>query len=134
MTFAQDMIELSKKKNKLKLEKNIVNINKRENIKHQRFIFLTDKYFDTIVSVIKKSATYGYRKVIHKFDKNDFKANFPGLGYPNDFIKLWLDELTDYESCYLPIDEENQTKISLQSIEHSVIYYNNNNITVKFQW
>ena len=69
MTFAEDMVELSKKKNKLKLEKNIVNVNRRENIKHQRFIFLTDKYFDTIVSVIKKSATYGYRKVIHKFDK-----------------------------------------------------------------
>tara|TARA_B100001564_G_C20576888_1_gene641106 strand:+ start:562 stop:966 length:405 start_codon:yes stop_codon:yes gene_type:complete len=134
MTFAQDMIELSKKKNKLKLEKNISNINKRENIKHQKFLFLTDKYFDTIVSVIKKSASYGYRKVIHKFDKNDFKANFPGLGYPNDFIKLWLDELTDYESSYLPIDEENQEKISLQGIEYNVIYYNNHNITIKFQW
>jgi len=134
MTFAQDMIELSKKKNKLKLEKNLVNINKRENIKHQKFLFLTDKYFDTIVSVIKKSASYGYRKVIHKFDKNDFKANYPGLGYPNDFIKLWLDELTDYESCYLPIDQENQEKISLQGIDYSVIYYNNHNITIKFQW
>tara|TARA_Y100000768_G_scaffold388191_1_gene382693 strand:- start:239 stop:643 length:405 start_codon:yes stop_codon:yes gene_type:complete len=134
MTFAQDMIELSKKKNKLKLEKNLSNINKRENIKHQKFLFLTDKYFDTIVSVIKKSASYGYRKVIHKFDKNDFKANFPGLGYPNDFIKLWLDELTDYESSYLPIDEENQEKISLQGIEYNVIYYNNHNITIKFQW
>ena len=134
MTFAQDMIELSKKKNKLKLEKNLVNINKRENIKHQKFLFLKDKYFDTIVSVIKKSASYGYRKVIHKFDKNDFKANYPGLGYPNDFIKLWLDELTDYESCYLPIDQENQEKISLQGIDYSVIYYNNHNITIKFQW
>tara|TARA_Y100001935_G_scaffold255554_1_gene269423 strand:- start:404 stop:808 length:405 start_codon:yes stop_codon:yes gene_type:complete len=134
MTFAQDMIELSKKKNKLKLEKNLSNINKRENIKHQKFLFLTDKYFDTIVSIIKRSANYGYRKVIHKFDKNDFKANFPGLGYPNDFIKLWLDELTDYESSYLPIDEENQEKISLQGIECNVIYYNNHHITIKFQW
>ena len=134
MTFAQDMIELSKKKNKLKLEKNISNINKRENIKHQKFLFLKDKYFNTIVTIIKKSASYGYRKVIHKFDKNDFKANFPGLGYPNDFIKLWLDELTDYESSYLPIDEENQEKISLQGIEYNVIYYNNHHITIKFQW
>jgi len=134
MTFAEDMIELSKKQYQLKLEKKLINVNKRDRIKHQIFVFLTDKYFNTIVSVIKKSANYGYRKVIHKFDKNDFKANFSGLGYPNEFIKLWLDELTDYESCYLPIDEENQTKISLQGIEHSVIHYNNHNITIKFQW
>jgi|TARA_B100000787_G_scaffold169935_2_gene162988 cyclopropane fatty-acyl-phospholipid synthase-like methyltransferase len=134
MTFAEDMIELSSRKHKLKLEKKLENINRRENIKHQKFLFLTDKYFDSIVSIIKRSSNYGYRKVFHKFDKNDFKANFRGLGYPNEFIKLWLDELTDYESGYLPVDEENQTIISLQGIDHHVVFYNNNNITIKFQW
>ena len=127
MTFAQDMVELSR-------EKKLENISRRETIKHQKFVFLTDKYFESIVSIIKRSANHGYRDVFHKFDKNDFKANFKGLGYPNEFIKLWLDELTDYESSYLPTDEENQAVISLQGIEHRVMNYNNNNITIKFQW
>lgn len=134
MTFAEDMVELSNKKLKIKMEHNLAIAAKRENIKHVKFLYLTNKYFDNIVSIIKKSANYGYRKVVHKFDKNDFKANFPGLGYPNQFIKLWLDELTDYESCYLPVDEENQTKLSLQGIENTVLFYNKNFITIKFQW
>lgn len=129
------MIELSNKKSKIKMEQNLATAAKRESIKHAKFIYLTEKYFDNIVFIIKKSANYGYRKVIHKFDKNDFKADFPGLGYPNQFIKMWLDELTDYESSYLPIiDEENQTKISLQGIDNTVLFYNKKFITIKFQW
>ena len=134
MTFAQEMIELSNKNMKIKMEQNIAIAAKRECVKHEKFLYLTNKYFDNIVSIIKKSANSGYRKVIHKFDKNDFKADFPGLGYPNQFIKAWLDELTDNESSYLPIDEENQTKISLQGIDNIVLFYNKKYITIKFQW
>lgn len=107
---------------------------KKQKTKHDKFVYLTDKYFEIIIISIFHKSNKGERVKYMNFDKNDFKANFPGLGYPNDFIKLWLDELTDYESSYLPIDEENQEKISLQGIECNVIYYNNHHITIKFQW
>ena len=127
ITKAEEIVR-KKYDDKQELEKN------KQKIKHDKFIYLTDKYFDNIINSIFYKSNKGERVKYINFDKNDFKANFPGLGYPNDFIKLWLDELTDYESSYLPIDEENQEKISLQGIEYNVIYYNNHHITIKFQW
>ena len=74
------------------------------------------------------------------FDKNDFKANFPGLGYPKEFMRSWFDELSDPNSKYLPdiyIKDyfeysDSKKKISLQGIDISI--WNNGSNTVVFKW
>tara|TARA_B100000927_G_scaffold290616_1_gene289968 strand:- start:3337 stop:3804 length:468 start_codon:yes stop_codon:yes gene_type:complete len=119
---------------KQELEKN------KQKIKHDKFIYLTDKYFDNIINSIFYKSNKGERIKYINFDKNDFKANFPGLGYPKEFMRSWFDELSDPNSKYLPdkyIKDyfkycDSNKKISLQGIDISI--WNNSSNTVVFKW
>ena len=116
------------------LEKN------KQQIKHDKFIYLTDKYFDNIINSIFHKSNKGERIKYINFDKNDFKANFPGLGYPKEFMRSWFDELSDPNSKYLPDKyikdyfkySDSNKKISLQGIDISI--WNNSSNTVVFKW
>jgi len=113
---------------------------KKNQIKHNKFVYLTDKYFDTIIDNIFYQSNNGNRITYINFDKNDFKANCQGLGYPKKFMKDWFDELSDPNSKYLPdkyinyyfnyIDSDK--KISLQGITINI--WNNPSNTVVFEW
>jgi len=113
---------------------------KKEQIKHDKFTYLTDKYFDNIIDSIFYGSNSGFRIKHINFDKNDFKANFPGLGYPREFMRSWFDELSNPNSKYLPdkyINDyfqytKSSTKVSLQGIKIHI--WNNASNTVVFEW
>ncbi len=106
--------------------------NKRiEEVKHERFTFLTEKYFDKIIRAINNSAKRGLNEKFMNFEKNDFKANCHGLGYPSDLQKLWLKEMSNPTSPYLPENNDGE-KISLNGFTYKV--KNNKAFTTRFYW
>jgi len=113
---------------------------KKQKTKHDKFVYLTDKYFEIIIISIFHKSNKGERVKYMNFDKNDFKANFPGLGYPKEFMRSWFNELSDPNSKYLPdiyIKDyfeysDSKKKISLQGIDISI--WNNGSNTVVFKW
>lgn len=98
-----------------------------EEVKDEKFKFLTEKYLATILRSIKNSARQGKRARYINFDRNDFKANCKGLGYPGEFQRAWLTELSNPESKYLLDDKENLEGISFD-------IWNNGAFTTVFTW
>ena len=74
---------------------------KKEKIKHEKFVYLTDKYFSNIIGGIMHESNKGLRIKYMNFDKNEFKANFPELGFPREFMRAWFDELSKPDSTYI---------------------------------
>lgn len=68
------------------------------------------------------------------FDKNDFKANCNGLGFPKDIQSLWLTEviLNKDEKKYLPINEDTKEPDHLNGINFQIL--NNEKFTTRFYW
>jgi len=112
---------------------------KKEKIKHEKFVYLTDKYFSNIIGGIMHESNKGLRIKYMNFDKNEFKANFPELGFPREFMRAWFDELSKPDSIYLPnktvkdyFGGISEKKISLEGIHISI--WNNRANTVVFTW
>lgn len=102
-----------------------------EKIKDEKFIFLTAKYHTTIKRGIENAAKQGKRERYINFDREDFKANCDNLGYPNQFQKLWLAEMCNQDSKYLPRDEEG-VNIHFSGIKYDI--WNNAAFTTVFKW
>jgi len=101
------------------------------NIKDHKFKELVNKYYQKIINSILNAAKRGISKVYINFDKEDFKANFPGLGNPRQFQRLWLEELSKPDSEYIPVDEKGNKK-SFQGISFDI--WNNRCFTTVFRW
>ena len=109
--------------------------NKREQrmkeVKEEKFKLLNEKYFDMIERKIKNMSAKGRREAYINFDWGDFKANCNGLGNPKQFQRLWIDEITNPDSIYLPKDEEGKTKC-LEGLEADI--WGNGAFTTHFTW
>ena len=101
-------------------------------LRDEKYTFLTDKYFEIIMRGIKNSAKKGNRARYINFDRDDFKANCKGLGYPNQFQKTWLEELQKPDSKYLTRFNTTEVKISLEGITFDI--WNNKAFTTVFKW
>ena len=110
-------------------------INKREQrmkeVKQEKFKFLNEKYFDMIERKIKNMSAKGIREAYINFDWDDFKANCNGLGNPKQFQRLWIDEITNPDSIYLPKDEDGKTKCLAGLHAH---IWGNGAFTTHFTW
>ena len=105
---------------------------RREKVKHEKFVFLTKKYHEVIMFGLDHAASRGkYEKYIN-FDREDFKANCPGLGNPREFQALWLSEMTNPESSYVPINPLTGEKRDFQGIKYDI--WNNGAFTTVFTW
>jgi len=94
---------------------------------------LTDKYHKIIKNGIVSAAKKGKREKYINFDRNDFKANCPGLGYPKDMQQNWLDEvITNPSSDFLPRYYDTDMPEHLNGLNYEI--WNNKNFTTKFTW
>lgn len=95
------------KKTEIKKDEKQEKLKKRQDeVKDTKFRELTGKYFSQIKRGIQNVAKDGKSEKYINFDRNDFKANCFGLGNTNEFLKLWLNEIVDPSSKYIPDGEE----------------------------
>ena len=94
---------------------------------------LTEKYHSIIKNGIISAAKQGKREKYINFDKNDFKANFPGLGYPKDIQENWLEDvITNPSSDFLPRHYDTDMPEHLNGLIYEI--WNNKKFTTKFSW
>lgn len=105
-----------------------------ETRKDKLYEFLTSKYHAKIKRAIENAAKRGLSEKFINFEKDDFKANCEGLGYPSDVQRLWLKEviLNKDENKYLPIDETTSTREHMHGINFDI--WNNAKFTTRFYW
>ena len=103
-----------------------------EMIRDEKYTFLTQKYFDSILRGITNSAKKGKHERYINFNRDDFKANCKGLGYPSQFQRAWLEELQNPKSKYLEEFQTHDNKVSLEGIEFDI--WNNKAYTTVFKW
>lgn len=107
-------------------------------VRTELFHMLTNKYHKTLVTGIVNASNKGKREKFINFDRNDFKANCHGLGYPQEVMENWLKEMSSPNSIYLPISENDDDwwkqgeKMHFEGIQFEV--WNNKAFTTKFTW
>ncbi len=107
MSFAQELADTAIKRAKSIQDMNIKKIKEFEEAKFYRenelMTNLTKKYHSLVKKALWDSALIaGKREKYMNFEREDFKANFPGLGTPKDVCQRWLSEMTKINSPYLP--------------------------------
>lgn len=116
------------KKNEIKIDEKEEKLKKRQHeVKDIKFTELTEKYFSQIKRGIQNAAKDGKSEKYINFDRNDFKANCYGLGNTNEFLKLWLNEIIDPSSKYIPDNEESFQGFTFEPL-------NNCKFTTKISW
>jgi hypothetical protein len=101
--------------------------------------FLTKKYAKSTYDSLVQAAQKGYAEKYINFHRDDFKANFPGLGNPSQVQRSWLNEMMDPKSKYLINDDGNpEFLLGLGPVLlFDGIYYdvwNNGSFTTYFSW
>lgn len=130
-TFAQQIIAVQIKAHETSNTELKVKSDKR---KDELFDFLTKKYHAKIKRSIMSAAQRGSKEKFMNFEKDDFKANCEGLGFPKDVQRLWLKEviLNKDEDKYLPVDEITGMRDHLHGINFEI--WNNAKFTTRFHW
>ena len=100
-------------------------------VKEDKFKMFNEKYFDMIERKIKNMSVKGRREAYINFEWDDFKANCHGLGNPKQFQRLWINEVTNPDSIYLPKDEDGNPKC-LQGLRADI--WGNGAFTTHFTW
>ena len=100
-------------------------------IKDELMQALTDKYHKSILIGIQNASKQGKREKYINFDREDFKANCKGLGFPKQVALIWLEEMCNPESLYLPEDDDGNKK-HFKGIEYNIL--NNAKFTTHFTW
>ena len=139
-SFVNSIIKISEIVKEQKNQKKLLNnerVKKFEKIKLEKkeniFKLLTEKYHSIIKNEITFAAHNGKREKYINFDKNDFKVNFPTLGYPKDIQKEWLDEvITNPASDLLPRTYDNDMPEHFYGLNYEI--WNNRNFTTRFTW
>ena len=90
-------------------------LKKKNARKDQLFKTLTFKYYDEIKKSIENASKHGRQYAYMNFDRDDFKANFNGLGSPAQFQRLWLIELCNPDSKYLKLYSWEQPNIRMDN-------------------
>mgnify|MGYP001166174564 CR=1 FL=1 len=112
-------------------------------VRNELFHKLTNKYHPTITHCIVNASNKGNREKFINFDRNDFKANCHGLGYPQQVMENWLKEMCSPDSIYLPVCTnyistnynnwwKEGDKMHFEGIQFEV--WNNKAFTTKFSW
>ncbi len=107
-------------------------------VRDDLFTNLTAKYHDTIKRGIYNAARNGKRNKYINFVREDFKANFPGVGFPQQVQADWLNEMCNPDSIYLPVAQEanewweDGEKMHFKGVDFDV--WNNKAFTVLFSW
>lgn len=103
----------------------------KEEVRDELYGALTAKYLVDVRNSILRAAQNGYREKYINFTREDFKANFAGLGTPAEVQRGWLIEMCNPESKFMMTDDDGKC-LTLQGIEASV--WNNQKFTTHFKW
>jgi hypothetical protein len=111
---------------------------KANEVRDGLFVAATTKYHDNIKRGIKNASDKAMRVKRINFDRNDFKGNCNGCGYPVNILAAWLVEMCNPDSKYLPVAEETTDywtvgeKMHFEGVKCEAL--NNNAFTVVFTW
>ena len=100
---------------------------RQNKVKHEMFVKLTNKYYWLIVESIKYASMNARTYKYINFCREDFKANFPGVGNPVLIQEQWLDELIKENSKYIPLGGK-----SLIGLQYNI--WNNRSFTTVLIW
>lgn len=130
-TIAEELARISKENQKRianeKEEKNNDFKQKAEGRYKELMEFLTDKYYNQVVSCLQFNAKEkGKREAFMNFTYEDFKANMPTLGKPRAIQRKWIEEMKNPNSIFL------KGKRPLQGISYDC--WGNGSFTVHFTW
>ena len=125
MSFAAELVAVSEAVPKGERKKT------KDDVRDELFTALTEKYLVDVRESILRAARKGYREKYVNFSRDDFKANFPGLGTPAEVQRAWLTEMCNPNSKYMKTDE-NGSCLTLEGIEADV--WNNQKFTTLFKW
>ena len=125
MSFAAELIAVSSavSKDDKKMTK--------DEVRDTLFTALTDKYLVDVRNSILRAAHNGFREKYINFARDDFKANFAGMGTPAEVQRGWLTEMCDPKSKYMKRDDEGNY-LTLEGIDADV--WNNIKFTTLFKW
>jgi len=132
MSFIAQMQALSVETETKFVEETVTKESRTATIKDEKFKALTAKYHSSIKTGIEHAAKRGKREKYINFDRDDFKANCVGLGFPQEFQDMWLKEMCNPKSEYLPTNDDTGEKIHFEGISYNI--WNNRNFTTVFKW
>ena len=125
---SQDVISQRKEKKEAKKKAFL----KKKQARYDELMhLLTKKYAKSTYDSIIQAAQNGYAEKYINFHRDDFKANFPGLGNPSQVQRSWLNEMMDPKSKYL-IDDDDGNPLLFDGIYYDV--WNNGSFTTYFSW
>lgn len=104
---------------------------KRDARRHELMVGLTDKYHGTIKRGIEAATRAKKREKFINFEFEDFKANCSGLGTPKDVMRMWIDDMCNPESDYVPVDESGK-KIHFSGLTADI--WGGRTFTTRFTW
>ena len=105
---------------------------KRDARRHELMVTLTEKYHGTVKRGIENASRAGKREKFINFTFEDFKANCSGLGTPKDVMRMWINEMCDPESKYVPVSEEGGNKIHFLGLTADI--WGGKTFTTRFTW
>ena len=133
-TFIEDMREIANDKtlaqqilDKEREEKEEKFRQEQEKVKHELFLKLSKKYYSLIAEAIRLASLSGRTYKYMNFYREDFKANFPGVGNPVKIEEEWLNELCKEGSQYIPFGGR-----CLNGLKFSI--WNNRSFTTLLSW
>jgi hypothetical protein len=132
MSFASKLSKISTENANASEKKRETHEEKMKAVKHEKFVSLTTLYHDKVKRAVENAAKKGNNTKYMNFNKDDFKPNCYGLGYPVEFLRMWLNEMCNPESEYLPTNKETGEKESFEGLKFEA--WNNGAFTVKFSW
>ena len=133
-TFIEYMREIANDKSladtiitKEREEKEKKFIEEQEKVKHELFLKLSKKYYNLIAEAIRLASLSGRTYKYMNFYREDFKANFAGLGNPVKIQEGWLNELCKEGSPYILENGK-----CLKGLKFTI--WNNRSFTTVFKW
>ena len=66
---------------------------RQKKIKHDKYLFITNKYYLDIITKISLAKGAGKKTQFMNFVRDDFKAGSKGLGFPKEFQRSWINDV-----------------------------------------
>lgn len=110
-------------------------IARQKNIKHEKYLFLTNKYYLDIITKISLAKGAGKKQQFINFEREYFKAGSKGLGFPKDFQRSWLNEvILNGNNIYTKNYYDNDKYLCEVLLDVKVDIWNNGAFTSVFSW
>tara|TARA_Y100000389_G_scaffold103778_1_gene100635 strand:- start:1804 stop:2250 length:447 start_codon:yes stop_codon:yes gene_type:complete len=110
-------------------------IARQNNIKHEKYLYLTDTYYLDIITKISLAKGNRKNKLFINFNRDDFKAGSKGLGFPNQFERSWLNDVVfNGNNIYTEKYYKDDSCLCEVLLDVSADVWNNGSFTTVFTW